>query len=53
MVNQPLMDYNGNGATLQESPEKSSISGKKKGKLVLEIVRKESEKLKSFQNLLG
>ena len=52
MVNQPLMDYNGNGATLQESPEKS-ISGKKKGKLVLEIVKKESEKLKSFQNLLG
>ena len=51
MVNPLLMDYTENGATLQELPEKSPISGKRKKKL-LEIERKASKKLKNFQKLL-
>ena len=46
------MSYNTkNGATLQELPEKSPISGKRKSKLFLEIEKKESKKLKRIQNL--
>ena len=54
MVNPPLMGYNiKNGARrLQEVPEKSPISGKRKRKLLFEIEKKESRKLKYFQKLL-
>ena len=41
------MDYTENGATLQELPEKSPISGKRKKKL-LEIERRASKKTKKF-----
>ena len=51
MVNPLLMDYTENGATLQELPEKSPISGKRKKKL-LEIEKRASKKLKNFQKLL-
>ena len=43
-----------NGATLQELasyPDKSEISGKRMGILLLEIEKKESKKLKTFQKL--
>ena len=40
-----------NGATLQELPEKSPISRKRKRKLLLEIEKKESKKLNRAQNL--
>ena len=41
-----------NGARLQELQEKSSVSVKDMRKLLLEIEKKESKKLKSFQKLL-
>ena len=44
------MDYNSkNGATLQELPEKQSFLGNRRRKLLLEIKKKESKKLKSFK----
>ena len=53
MSNLPLMSCNTeNGATLKKFPDKSPISGKRKEKLLLQIEKKESEKLKSFQKLL-
>ena len=43
------MVYNtGNGASLQKLPDKSQISGKKK----LEIEKKESKTLNTFQKIL-
>ena len=41
-----------NAGTFQELPEKSTISGKRKRKLLLKIVKKESKKLESFKKLL-
>ena len=57
MVNPPLMNLNTkNGATPQgityEFLDKSPVSGKKKGRLLLEIEKKDSKKLKCFQRLL-
>ena len=48
------MDYDTeNGATLQELPDREITNfGKRKKKLLLEIERKESKKLKRFQQLL-
>ena len=37
----------------QELPEKSPISGKRKRKLLLKIVKKEIKKLESFKKLLN
>ena len=49
MAKRPLMGCSTeNGATFQELPEKSPISGKRKRKLLLEIKKKESKKLKHF-----
>ena len=48
------MVYNtGNGASLQKLPDKSQISGKRQWILLLEIVKKESKTLNTFQKLLG
>ena len=53
MLNPPLMVYNTeNGASLQKSPDKSQISGKRMLILLLEIEKKESKTLKTFQKLL-
>ena len=41
-----------NGAVLQELPDKSQISGKRQGILMLEIEKIESKNLKTFQKLL-
>ena len=41
-----------NGASLQKSPDKSQISGKRMLILLLEIEKKESKTLKTFQKLL-
>ena len=41
--NSPIMGYNTKSGAI--------ISGKKKRRLLLEIMKKESKKLKSFQNL--
>ena len=47
------MVYNtGNGASLQKLPDKSQISGKRQWILLLEIEKKESKTLKTFQKLL-
>ena len=47
------MVYNtGNGASLQKLPDKSQISGKRQWILLLEIVKKESKTLNTFQKLL-
>ena len=47
------MVYNtGNGASLQKLPDKSQISGKRQWILLLEIVKKESKILNTFQKLL-
>ena len=49
MINPQLMGCNiENGPTPQKLPEKLPISGKRKRKIMLEIEKKESEKLKSF-----
>ena len=55
MVNPPLMSLNTkNGATPQgityEFLDKSPVSGKKKGRLLLEIEKKDSKKLKFFRD---
>ena len=41
-----------NGASLQKLPDKSEISGKRQWILLLEIVKKESKTLNTFQKLL-
>ena len=41
-----------NGASLQKLPDKSQISGKRQWILLLEIVKKESKTLNTFQKLL-
>ena len=47
------MIYNtGNGASLQQLPNKSLISGKTQWILLLEIEKKESKALDTFQKLL-
>ena len=47
------MVYNiGNGASLQKLPDKSQIPGKRQWILLLEIEKKESKTLKTFQKLL-
>ena len=53
MINSPVMGYNTeNGATLLELSEKSQFQRKRRRKLLLNIERKESKKLKIFQKLL-
>ena len=48
------MVYNtGNGASLQKLPDKSQISGKRQQILLLEIEKKESKTLNTFQKLLN
>ena len=45
MANPPLMGYSiKDRETLQELPEKSPVSGKRKRKLLLEIEKKENKK---------
>ena len=52
-INSPVMGYNTeNGATLLELSEKSQFQRKRRRKLLLNIERKESKKLKIFQKLL-
>ena len=41
-----------NGASLQKLPDKSQISGKRQWILLLEIEKKESKTLNTFQKLL-
>ena len=41
-----------NGRSLWEIPDKSPTSGQRKRKLLLEIEKKESRKLKSFQKVV-
>ena len=48
-----FMSYTiGNGATFRYLTENSPISGKRKRKLLLEIEKQESKKLKIFQKLI-
>ena len=52
MVNFSLINHRKWNKTLEIIQEKSRISGKKKRKLSLDIEKKKSKKLKSFQKLL-